>query len=100
MYQCTNVPKLFIFATENQPIIMNNNDNDNETMKITRTAPDEFNICELSSAELTAILTSIESSVHPECEALPQDFMQQLHENLCSARERMVQHEKIKKSLT
>ena len=77
---------------------MNDNDNDNETMKITRTAPNEFNICELSSAELTAILTSIESSVHPECEGLPQDFMQQLHENLCSARERMVQHERIKKN--
>ena len=62
-------------------------------MKITRTAPDEFNIC-----ELTAILTTIESSVHPECEGLPQDFMQQLHENLCSARGRMVQHERMKKN--
>jgi hypothetical protein len=84
---------------------MNHNDNDNETMKITRTAPDEFNIwlrrakgCELSSAELTAILTTIECSVHPECEGLPQDFMQRLHENLCSARGRMVQHERMKKN--
>lgn len=31
-------------------------------MKMTRTAPDVFNICDLSAGELTAILTSIELS--------------------------------------
>ena len=51
-----------IFAPDNQPIKFC-------PMKITRTAPDEFNIwlrrakgCELSTAELTAILISIELS--------------------------------------
>ena len=75
-------------------------------MKITRTAPDVFNIwfrrtkgCELTYAELTSILTSIECSVNPDYEGLPHDFMQEVNEKLYSAREKMLKHEKIKKGL-
>ena len=55
MYHCTIVPKLIIFATENQFTKFDN-------MTITRTQQDVFNICNLTAAELTAILTSIELS--------------------------------------
>ncbi len=66
-------------------------------MKITRTAPDVFNICELSEAELNAILTSIECSVNPVCEGLPLNFMQEVYEALYSAREKMLKYERTKK---
>ena len=68
-------------------------------MKITRTAPDVFNICELSEAELNAILTSIECSVNPVCKGLPLNFMKEVNEKLYSAREKMLKHERIKKGL-
>ena len=68
-------------------------------MKITRTAPDVFNICELSEAELNAILTSIECSVNPVCEGLPLNFMQEVYEALYSAREKMLKYERTKKML-
>ena len=68
-------------------------------MKITRTAPDVFNICELSDAELNAILTSIECSVNPVCEGLPLNFMQEVYEALYSAREKMLKYERTKKML-
>jgi len=69
-------------------------------MKITRTAPNEFNICELSSDELVAILSCIDCLVHPEHEALPADFLQNLHRNLCSEREKLVKRERLKKRLS
>jgi hypothetical protein len=75
-------------------------------MKITRTAPDVFNIwfrrtkgCELTNAELTAILASIDFSVNPDFEGLPLNFMQEVYEALSSAREKMLKHERIKKGL-
>ena len=52
MSQC---PKINILAFEIQLFKFLN-------MKITRTAPDVFNVCELTYAELNAILTSIELS--------------------------------------
>ena len=67
-------------------------------MKIKRTAPDAFSIDELTSSELFAILTTIERSVNPATEGFPTDFMQNLHESLCSARERMMQRERTKKN--
>ena len=79
-----------ILAFENQPIKYLN-------MKITRTAPDVFNICELTYAELTAILTSIECSVNPVCEGLPLNFMQEVYEALSFERENMLKYERIKK---
>ena len=81
-----------ILAFENQPIKYLN-------MKITRTAPDVFNICELTYAELTAILTSIECSVNPVCEGLPLNFIQEVYEALYSAREKMLKYERTKKRL-
>ena len=73
-------------------------------MKITRTAPDVFNIwfrrtkgCELTYAELISILTSNECGVNPDFEGLPLNFMQEVYEALCAARENMLKHEKIKK---
>ena len=75
-------------------------------MKITRTAPDEFNIwlrrakgCEFTNAELTAILASIDFSVNPDFEGLPLNFIQEVYEALSSAREKMLKHERIKKGL-
>ncbi len=56
-----------------------------------------FNICELSEAELNAILTSIECSVNPVCEGLPLNFMQEVYEALYSAREKMLKYERTKK---
>ena len=82
----------FILAFENQPIKYLN-------MKITRTAPDVFNICELTYAELTAFLTSNECGVNPDFEGLPLNFMQEVYEALCAAREKMLKHERIKKGL-
>ena len=58
-----------------------------------------FNICELSEAELNAILTSIECSVNPVCEGLPLNFMQEVYEALYSAREKMLKYERTKKRL-
>ena len=94
MQRCNNatMQQNFILAFENQPIKYLN-------MKITRTAPDVFNICELTYAELTAILTSMECSVNPDYEGLPHDFMQEVNEKLYSAREKMLKHERIKKGL-
>ena len=73
-------------------------------MKITRTAPDVFNIwlrrakgCELTYAELTAILTSMECSVNSDYEGLPLDFMLEVNDKLYSAREKMLKHERLKK---
>ncbi|MBO7558493.1 MAG: hypothetical protein J6T52_08370 [Bacteroidaceae bacterium] len=84
--------QIIIFANENQLFKFLN-------MKITRTAQNEFNICELSAAELNAILTSIECSINPDFEGLPLDFMQNFHKDLCAERERMLKHERIKKTL-
>ena len=81
-----------ILAFENQPIKYLN-------MKITKTAPDVFNICELTYAELTAILTSIECSVNPVCEGLPLNFMQEVYEALSFECENMLKYERIKKGL-
>ena len=94
MQQCNNatMQQNIILAFENQPIKYLN-------MKITRTAPDVFNICELTYAELTAILTSIECSVNPDYEGLPLDFMKEVNEKLYSAREKMLKHERLKKGL-
>ena len=89
MSQCH---KIIIFAFEIQLFKYLN-------IKITRTAPDVFNICELTYAELTAILTSMECSVNPVCEGLPLDYMKEVNEKLYSAREKMLKHEKIKKGL-
>ena len=87
MSQC---PKITILAFEIQLFKFLN-------MKITRTAPDVFNVCELTYAELTAILTSMECSVNPDYEGLPLDFMKEVNEKLHSARENMLKHEIIKK---
>ena len=94
MHPCTHAPMhlFYIFATKNQQINFS-------TMKITRTAPDVFNICELTYAELTAILASIDFSVNPDFEGLPLNFMQEVYEALSSAREKMLKHERIKKGL-
>ena len=82
----------FTFASENHPTKFC-------LMKITRTEADAFSITELTSAELNAILTSIEREVHPESEGMSADFMREVHESMCAARERMVQRERIKKNL-
>ena len=96
MSQCH---KIIIFAFENQLFKYLN-------IKITRTAPDVFNIwlrrakgCELTYAELISILTSNECGVNPDFEGLPLNFMQEVYEALCAARENMLKHEKIKKGL-
>ena len=81
-----------IFAFKNQLFKFLN-------MKITRTAPDVFSICELTYAELNAILTSMECSVNPDYEGLPIEFMQEVNEKLYSAREKMLKHERLKKGL-
>ena len=92
MQRCNDatLQQIIIFTFENQLIKYIN-------MKITRTAPDVFNICELSEAELNAILTSIECSVNPVCEGLPLNFMQEVYEALYSAREKMLKYERTKK---
>ena len=58
-----------------------------------------FNVCELTYAELTAILTSMECSVNPDYEGLPLDYKKEVNEKLYSAREKMLKHERIKKGL-
>ena len=94
MSKCRNVEmsKKYYLCNENQLFKFLN-------MKITRTAPDVFNICELTYAELTAILTSMECSVNPDYEGLPHDFMKEVNEKLYSAREKMLKHERLKKGL-
>ena len=94
MQRCNDatLQQIIIFTFENQPIKYLN-------MKITRTAPDVFNICELTYAELTAILTSMECSVNPDYEGLPLDFMLEVNDKLYSAREKMLKHERLKKGL-
>ena len=69
-------------------------------MKITRTAPDVFNICELSAAELSAILTTIECSAYTELDGLSHELIKELNEKLWTARESMMQRERMKKKLT
>ena len=66
-----SVSPFFIISIENQLLKFHH-------VKITRTAPNEFNICELSSDELVAILSCIDCLVHPEHEAMPADFLQNL----------------------
>ena len=95
MQRCNaaTLQQIIIFTFENQLIKYIN-------MKITRTAPDVFNICELTYAELTAILTSMECSVNPDYEGLPLDFMLEVNDKLYSAREKMLKHERLKKWLS
>ena len=96
MSQCH---KIIILASENQMFKI-------LYMKITKTALDVFNIwlrrakgCELTYAELISILTSNECGVNPDFEGLPLNFMQDVYEALCAAREKMLKHERLKKGL-
>ena len=89
LYHCTII---IIFAFENQMFKFLN-------LKSKSTTQYVFNFYEASNTELNDILTSIECSINPDFEGLPLDFMQNLHKNLCAARERMLKHERIKKTL-